>query len=423
LPLTYIDYITDVTEDIKSLLDEMRCQPILFVGTGISRRYFGAPTWEELLKEMAMKCPLIDKDFAYYKQDARKDPDGNELIKIGTKFSHLYYEWAWGGGRNEFPTNLFSEDQTPEIYFKYKVAEHIDYRFREFINNPTDYSIKEELDLLKKIRPHALITTNYDLFLEHVFPEYEPIIGQKILRSNFTTYGEILKIHGCLSDPKGMVLIESDYNDFENKKKYLSAKLLTYFAEHPLLFIGYSAEDPNIKSILSDVDEIISSEGKVIPNIYILEWKPKVDDSEYPITEKIIFIERHRTVRVKCITASSFKWVYEAFLYTGEIEKVNVKILRSLLARTYELVRTDIPRKEIEVNYKTLENITNKEDGLATLYGISLLDNPKYLNFVYPYILTDIAVKLGYFTRKHHKGDWQKVDKLIDRGRLIRTSA
>ncbi|WP_033070951.1 SIR2 family NAD-dependent protein deacylase, partial [Pectobacterium parmentieri] len=123
--------------------------------------------------------------------------------------------------------------------------------------------------------PHSIITTNYDELLESIYPEFTPIIGQKILYANHGSIGEILKIHGCCSTPKSIIINRDDYGDFIKKKKYLSAKLLTFFAEHPLLFIGYSAEDENIKNILSDIDELISENGDVIPNIYILEWVDK----------------------------------------------------------------------------------------------------------------------------------------------------
>ena len=61
-----------------------------------------------------------------------------------------------------------------------------------------------------------------------------------------------------------------DYDQFNKKKKYLTAKLLTYFAEHPLFFFGYSCTDPNIINILSDIDEILAPEGELIPNIYLV---------------------------------------------------------------------------------------------------------------------------------------------------------
>ncbi|MCV5737918.1 SIR2 family protein, partial [Escherichia coli] len=82
--------------------------------------------------------------------------------------------------------------------------------------------------------------------------------------ANYTSYGEILKMHGCSSQYETIVLTAEDYTDFNKRKKYLSAKLLTYFAEHPLFFFGYSATDTNIKGILSDIDEILAPNGELI---------------------------------------------------------------------------------------------------------------------------------------------------------------
>lgn len=63
----YNNYIESVTDDIETCIESMCCQPILFIGSGLSRRYFNAPNWEELLKKMGEQCPKIDKAFAYYK--------------------------------------------------------------------------------------------------------------------------------------------------------------------------------------------------------------------------------------------------------------------------------------------------------------------------------------------------------------------
>jgi hypothetical protein len=46
----------------------------------------------------------------------------------------------------------------------------------------------------------GIITTNWGLFIEQIFPDYKPYIGQKeLLFSNPQQIAEIYKIHGCCS--------------------------------------------------------------------------------------------------------------------------------------------------------------------------------------------------------------------------------
>jgi hypothetical protein len=307
----------------------------------------------------------LNKDYAYYKQKH------SSLIKVGTEFSEAYREWAWGEGKSEFPDELFSESQPPDIYIKFKIAKYFEDIVASASAKAVEEQYREEIEALKNIRPYALITTNYDGFLEQVFPDYARVVGQSILKANYTDVGEILKIHGCSSDPSSIILTSSDYEEFHAKKKYLSAKLLTFFAEHPLIFLGYSAEDPNVRAILSDIDEILSPNNELIPNIYMVEWDRLAESRPSHQREKLISVEHERSVRIKSITASDFTWIFKAFGSSEVIEAINPKILRALLARTYALVRHDIPKRTIEVNYQTLEHAVSEERKLAKLYGIT----------------------------------------------------
>lgn len=396
MPNNYHQYIEDVSDDIKTCLEGMGCQPILFVGSGLTKRYLDGPNWEELLQQLATECPNIDKKFAYYKQ---KYP---ELIDIGTIFSDAYNEWAWSEGESEFPPTLFEEGNDPSIYFKHKISNIFNSLIKE-----KQIVDDDEVELLRKIHPHSIITTNYDGLLESIYPEFTPIIGQKILYANHGSIGEILKIHGCCSSPESIVINRDDYDDFIKKKKYLSAKLLTFFAEHPLLFIGYSAEDANIKNILSDIDELLSENGDVIPNIYILEWTDRQNENEYPRRERLIQVSANKSIRIKSIVTTNFSWVFSAFGANRALDNINPKLLRALLARTYDLVRTDIPRNPVQVDYRVLSNITESEGELAKLYGIATSSDGMAFNASYPFTLTSLGQALGF------KG-WHDANKLLE---------
>lgn len=228
------------------------------------------------------------------------------------------------------------------------------------------------------------------------------------MRKGYLAIGEIFKIHGCLTLPQTLVVNESDYSRFDEAHKYLSAKLLTYFIEHPLIFIGYRADDPNIKAILYDVYQMVrASTSDVIPNIYILQWDPSITDVSHPAREYVISVAPDINIRIKSITANSFEWVFKAFGQAGNLEKVNTKLLRALMARSVELVRSDIPKKHMEIDFQQLEHAVESGENFAKLFGVTSLTDPSKVNIDYKYAATGVGQQLGYDT-------WHEVRKIVN---------
>jgi SIR2-like domain len=399
----YGRYVEEVVEDIGETIQQYGVQPILFIGSGLSKRYFGAPNWDELLEHLAAKCSMIDKGIGFYKQSL------GGPIHIGEEFANLYQQWAWSSGHNEFPEEMFNNPEVAKNdYIKFIVAQHI----RDL--TPPDAAafasspLAVEIEALQKIKPHAIITTNYDQMLEILFPDLTPIIGQQAIKGQSVSIGEVFKIHGCVTRPSEIVLTASDYDQFTKKKKFLSAKLLTFFNEHPLIFIGYSASDPNIRAILSDIDEALPEKGGIIPNVYILEWEPNLTEKSYPAHDRLIQTEEERTVRVKLISASDFSWVFDAFAANPVLNNVNPRVLRSLLARSYELVRHDIPRMQMEANFQFLTEKVESSETFASLFGIATISDYSAASAHHKYTATQLAKKLGGET-------WHVANKLIEK--------
>jgi hypothetical protein len=190
------------------------------------------------------------------------------------------------------------------------------------------------------------------------------------------------------------VFTQQGYEQFIKKKKYLSAKLVTYFSEHPLLFIGYNAADPNIRAILSDIDEILLSETDgVIPNVYILEWN-KAAGAKSPAQERLIEIEGAKSVRIKAIEADDFKWVFDAFSCGQPLNSISPKVLRTLLHRSYDLVRHDIPRQRVDADFQMLEHAVQSGSEFAKLFGVTTVGDPSAYNANYPHTITMLAEHL-----------------------------
>ena len=371
-------YKETVSRDITDILKDMGCLPIVFLGAGMTRRYFGSPSWEQLLQQACEANPVLDKDYIYYRQAF------DSLPKVAQAFVGPYHEWAWSKGKRRFPKGLFEKNVPKEAYLKYFVSKIIKYTQPNKISQIKPKGLRDEVKLLQEIRPSSIITTNYDQLAEFFYPDYTPIVGQTIIKTPSTMIGEIFKIHGCVTNTEEIVLTESDYSNWNEKKKYISAKLLTYFLEHPVIILGYSAQDPNVLSILRDIDEILASHGEIVENLYYVIYDEKLSDSSSPPTEILLDLGGGSSMRVKAIYTNDMSWVYQAFVANAGMENVNPKILRALMSRTYDLVRHDIPTSTVEVDYSTLEQAVDKENFLPKLLGITSISEPEHFNAAYP---------------------------------------
>ncbi|MEG0234039.1 MAG: SIR2 family protein [Hafnia sp.] len=393
----YKQYQEDMTDDIRTCIETLECQPILFVGSGFSRRYADGLDWSGLIKKLMSECPEVDKQFAFYKQK------NESLVDIGSILSEKYSIWAWGSGNEHFPKDLFNENYKSSIYVKHVISQYCE-ELKIIKSEQSD----KEIEGLQEICPHSIITTNYDNIVNEMFPDYQDIVGQEILKTSYNSIGEIFKIHGSCNKPETLVFDRDDYDDFSKKKKYLSAKLLTFFAEHPLLFIGYSAEDDNIKSIISDIDEIISDNETIIPNIYMLRRDEQITNNSYPPSEVNITTENNKNVRIKYIVANDFSWVYKAFSAQPAMKSVNPKVLRALLARNYKLVNSDIPKHTVSLDYSRLTSLACEDGELEKLYGITDGDSFDAFSANYCYTMTGLAEQLGF-------SSWNYVQQLLQK--------
>lgn len=397
--MSYAEYIKSRTESVARCIADLGCQPIIFAGAGLSKRYLSGPSWIELLEQVSSQNPEIDKSIAYFLQRF------GSLPEVGEQLVPFFHSWAWGGGKGNFDSCLFAPDVPPKDFLKYYVAQHLLHTTPSELTKIAPTTLRKEIEQLQGIHPHSVITTNYDQLCELIFPEYTRIVGQKIIRTPGLSVGEIFKMHGCVSDYKEIVLTSSDYESWNSRKKYLSAKLLTYFLEHPVLIVGYGAQDSNVLAILRDIDEILASPGSLVPNIFYVIYDEQINEKSAPPSDILLDLGGGSSMRVNALYTKDLLWVYKAFAANSSLENVNPKVLRALLARTYDLVRHDIPRMGVQVDFATLEQAVASDGSLPKLLGITGLSDPDMFNATYPYSLTAVARKLGYKT-------WHNADKL-----------
>jgi len=136
-------------------------------------------------------------------------------------------------------------------------------------------NVNEEIKEFKKASKNigSIITTNYDTFIEDVL-DFNPLIGNDILLSN--PYGSVYKIHGSVEQPENIVISEVDYEEFNEKYELIRAQLLSLFTHNPIIFLGYSISDDNIRKILetifSYVDDNTNLFEKIRNNFLLVEY-------------------------------------------------------------------------------------------------------------------------------------------------------
>ena len=59
-------------------------------------------------------------------------------------------------------------------------------------------------------------------------------------------------------------------------------------------------------------------------------------------------------------------------------------------------MRSDIPKKHVEIDFKTLEHAVNTGENFAKLFGVTTISDPSQVNLNYKYTLTQVANELGY---------------------------
>lgn len=338
-----------MTSDLKTILEAINAHPFLFVGSGFTHRYLGTEDWKGLISHFARQAkPETEFAFEWYRNEVKASLSGSgqNLPEITEQVEKDYArrflsENSFRDLRNRHQDRIRA-DVSP---LKIGVADLL----TELESNFISPKHSEELSALGHARKNVagVITTNFDRFLEHLFPDHVPYIGQNQLLFNQSYgVGEIYKIHGCVSAPESLVLTQSDYRAYEERNAYLSAKLMTIFLEHPIIFLGYSLTDSNIRMIFSNIANCLNeSQLATLSSRLIFVQRAKEDRPEGITTVRDNFgksvIESTRVV------LSDFSQLYKAI--AGLHSSYPPKILRSLKKDLYDLVLTTDPKERIQV--------------------------------------------------------------------------
>jgi len=338
--------VVNITDSLTNALQNSGSAPFLFVGSGFSRRYIGLETWSDLL---ARFCKNI-KDYGFYLSNANGD-----LPRTATLMAKDFNPMWWEHVDYEKSKQEYGNEATEQsASLKFEIAQYLRGLSLEY----KDKGLADEINVLSRMNVDGIITTNWDLLLEDLFPDYKVFIGQEeLIFSNPQSIAEIYKIHGCSSRPSSLILTEDDYLDFQDKNPYLAAKLITIFVEHPVIFLGYSINDPHIQDIIGSIARCVGADKlkQLEENLIFVERAHSYEQDAFEGATITIGASK---VRVTLIRTHDFSKIYAAVEATKR--KIPARVLRYCKEQMYELVKSTDP--EVKLAVRDLDDIGEKDD-------------------------------------------------------------
>lgn len=204
---------------IKGVKDENKL--IIFVGAGISKNS-NLPDWEQLIKVFIKKLNYPNRE------DEKLSSD--EYLKIPQYYYNTY-------GKEEYE-KVIKDELDIEV-------------------QPNDIH-----ELIFKLNPSHIITTNYDRLLEDTIIEQRMLFDRvskdkDLLDSKKSNH--IIKMHGDIKDLENIVLKENDYLNYSQNHILIETYIKSLLVSNTFLFVGYSLNDYNLKQIISWVDYLAKS--------------------------------------------------------------------------------------------------------------------------------------------------------------------
>ncbi|HHI5119216.1 TPA: SIR2 family protein [Klebsiella pneumoniae] len=351
----------DLKEALIRIFKTRNSGPFLFVGSGFSRRYLGIKDWKGLLDNYCVS----GKPFEYYLAAGDSTyPTAARLI--AEDFNTTWWSDAkYAGSRERYSKKV--TDNTSALRF-----EICDYLATSLEVPIKDSEHQDEIEILSRLNVDGIITTNWDCFLEQLFPDYKVYTGQnELLFSNPQSIAEIYKIHGSAHKPKSLILTDHDYNEFNNKNPYLAAKLITIFVEHPVVFIGYSLSDKNITDLLGAISICIGKDNisQLRNNLIFIDREEGLTD--YSISETFTTIERTQ-IPITLVRTDDLNPVYEA-IETNK-RKIPARILRYCKEQLYEVVKSNSTESKI---YVVDIDEVEKHDDVEFVVGVGVAEARK----------------------------------------------
>ena len=358
-----------ITMDISEFILKFKTHPVLFIGAGISKRYYeGAYSWGDLLEKIASDLYGSNRLYLDLKHHAIDSEGGCDLPKLASRLSQkidekLESQLQSGPSLSDFESSIneafYNSVQLGEQTSRLKIW------VKELLSPLVICSSKRgEISLLREACKNvaSIVTTNYDTFIEGEL-NFSPLIGNKILLSN--PYQSVYKIHGCLTNPASIILTDEDYKQFDNRYELIQAQLISLFIHNPIIFMGYGIQDENIQKLLSRIFSYVTPESelgkRVADNFLCVQFEEGSENTE--VVREVFHIQQAGAqidISLNVLKTDDFASLYKALAKLQlPVEAIHLKRVE----RAFHKIKLG---GEIAVKLVgDLENVDNRELVLA----------------------------------------------------------
>lgn len=392
-----------MTNTVLDKIVEPNRMPVLFIGSGMSRRYlYNYPDWNELLERSYKK--ISDDDYPLRKLREQYNRQGLSDFEINTKlatfiedeFNSAFFDRKIKIGRTKNPKWVNSGVSPFKMYLC-----HYFKRFNVFQSEKTNLEISKFRSLRNKVS--AVITTNYDSFLEkEIFNEdFHVFVHQnELFSSDSYDIAEIYKIHGSCTDAQSIIITENDYDRFADTRKLIIAKMLTLFAESPIVFLGYSFTDENVQKIISEFLSCLTS--KELANIadHFVFISYKKHESELVEIKRTIVTRYGAEIPITEIQTDNYSSVFDALNHiTPGMSPKRIRDTRKIVKTIVDQNATTHNAESIIVGIDDLSNmdLSSKPLAIAIGYRENILSKVGYGPMADDEIIEDILYDNKHF--------------------------
>lgn len=160
----------DIQEKLIEIFQSRMAGPFLFLGSGFSRRYLGLDDWRGLLERFC----VTGKPFEYYLASAN-----GHYPTVAALLAKDFNEYWWKAPEYEKSVERFKSkvrDETSAL--RIEISNYLSTLDQ---SKAMDSAYRDEVELLSGLNVDGVITTNWDMFIEQLFPEHRTYIGQEEL--------------------------------------------------------------------------------------------------------------------------------------------------------------------------------------------------------------------------------------------------